>query len=399
MSENTSATVTPDASPKTRSSLAHRLYVGDLSYDFVPKWKRWFMISGALLAISLIALVVRPLNLSIDFKGGTQFVVPTTVTASSIDDYRRTVQALGLPDMADVKVSTVGTNQVDVQVRSLGAEELGKVRTALAGKANVEPTQVANSLIGASWGQQITQAGLIALAVFLALVSLMIWIYFRDWKMSVAAITGLLHDLLLTIGVFAVLQFAFSPASLIGMLTILGYSLYDNVVVFDKVRENVKDITKQNRTYSQAANTAVNQVLVRSLNTTIIGVLPVAAILFAGTFILGTGPLKDLGLALFVGMIAGAYSSVFIATPILCLMREAEPAMKEHVARLARRASRKASVVPNAPIVTPAAAPAAVARLAAIQAESLASVEAAFTQPAGERVQPSRVSRANRKKP
>ena len=310
---------------------------------------------------------------------------------------QRILKNYRVDDMADIKVSTVGTSQVDVQVRSLSAEELGKVRTALATKANIAPASVANSLIGASWGQQITQAGLFALAWFLALVSLMIWLYFRDWKMSVAAIVGLLHDLLLTLGVFAVLQFAFSPASLIGMLTILGYSLYDNVVVFDKVRENVKDITKQNRTYSEAANTSVNQVLVRSLNTTIIGVLPVAAILFAGTFILGTGPLKDLGLALFVGMIAGAYSSVFIATPILCLMREAEPAMKEHVARLARRAARKATVVPSAPIVTPTAG--AVAGLAAVPAEQLPKVDAVFAQPPGARVQPSHKSRADRKKP
>ena len=397
MTDTSNATTGTPQAEKSKKSLAHRLYVGEFSYAFVSNWKRWFIISGALLAISLLALVVRPLNLSIDFKGGTQFVVPTAVTASSIDDYRRTVQAVGLPDMADIKVSTVGTSQVDVQVRSLSAEELGKVRTALATKANIAPASVANSLIGASWGQQITQAGLFALAWFLALVSLMIWLYFRDWKMSVAAIVGLLHDLLLTLGVFAVLQFAFSPASLIGMLTILGYSLYDNVVVFDKVRENVKDITKQNRTYSEAANTSVNQVLVRSLNTTIIGVLPVAAILFAGTFILGTGPLKDLGLALFVGMIAGAYSSVFIATPILCLMREAEPAMKEHVARLARRAARKGTVVPSAPIVTPTAG--AVAGLAAVPAEQLPKVDAVFAQPPGARVQPSHKSRADRKKP
>lgn len=390
----TEPTAAPAASRK--QSLAHRLYVGELSYDFVSRWKRWFAISGTLLAIAVLALALRGLNLSIDFRGGTQFVVPTTVTATSIDDYRRTVQAVGLPDMADIHVSTVGANQVDVQVRSLNAEELGKVRQALAQRAGLEPAQVANNLIGASWGQQITQSGLVALAVFLALVSLLIWVYFRDWKMSVAAIAGLLHDLLLTVGVFAALQFAFSPASLIGMLTILGYSLYDNVVVFDKVRENVRDIGKQNRTYSQAANTAVNQVLVRSINTTIIGVLPVAAILFAGTFILGTGPLKDLGLALFVGMIAGAYSSVFIATPLLCLMREAEPAMKEHRARLARRAARKAAQVPVAPIATEGAAPVAAAALAAVPAEALLAEPGVR---AGQRTQPRHESRADRKRP
>lgn len=390
-----SATDTTVETPKAeRGSLAHRLYTGQLSYDIVPKWKRWFILSGVLLAISLVALATRGLNLSIDFRGGTQFVVPTAVTATSIDDYRRTVQALNLPDMAEVHVSTVGTNQVDVQVRSLNPEELGKVRTALAAKANLQPAQVTNSLIGASWGQQITQAGIIALLVFLALVSLMIWIYFRDWKMSVAAISGLIHDLIMTLGVFAVLQFAFSPASLIGILTILGYSLYDNVVVFDKVRENVKDITRQDRTYSEAANTSVNQVLVRSINTTIIGVLPVAAILFAGTFILGTGPLKDLGLALFVGMITGAYSSVLIATPVLCLMREAEPAMKEHRERLARRVTRRKTTVPSAPLAAVTVEPGA--SLKAVPADAVGDVPTAF--PTVGRTQPSRSTRADRKK-
>lgn len=381
---------------KKKASLTHRLYTGELAYDFVGHWKRWFIISGALLVIAVLMLAVRGLNLSIDFRGGTQFVVPTPVTATSIDDYRRTVQALNLPAMGEVHVSTVGSNQVDVQVRSLNAEELGTVRAALAAEAGLQPAEVANSLIGASWGQQITQAGLIALVVFLVLVSLMIWIYFRDWKMSVAAIVALLHDLLLTVGIFALLQFAFSPASLIGMLTILGYSLYDTVVVFDKVRENVKDITHQDRTYAQAANSAVNQVLVRSINTTIIGVLPVAALLFAGTFILGTGPLKDLGLALFVGMIAGAYSSVFIAAPLLVLMRESEPGMKEHRERLARRVSRRSTPAPAAPLV---AVEASGEGLAVRPADDLPAIETTFTQPPGSRQQPSRSSRAQRKKP
>ncbi len=384
-----------------RMGLTHRLYTGQLSFEFVSHWKRWFIFSGVLILIAGLALAVFRLNLSIDFRGGTAFTVPTTVTATSIDDYRRVAQGAGLSGMADIQVSTVGDKQVRVETRSLDADELGTMRSALAQEAGLPPDQVANSLIGASWGQQITQQGLIALVVFLVLVSLMIWAYFRDWKMSVAAIVALLHDLIVTLGVFAILQFAFSPASLIGMLTILGYSLYDTVVVFDKVRENVRGLEKQNRSYAEAANAAVNQVLVRSINTTIIGVLPVAALLFAGTFILGVGPLKDLGLALFVGMIAGAYSSVFIATPLLVLMREAEPGMKEHRARLARRTARKAAHVPSVPLATAGAAPVAADLLAAVPADSL-PVDTAFRQPpapAPERHQPSRTSRAERKKP
>ena len=204
--------------------------------------------------------------------------------------------------------------------------------------------QVAYSLIGASWGGQITDRALIALGVFLLLVTLVIWAYFRNWKMSVAALIALLHDLVLTIGIYALVGFTVTPATVIGVLTILGYSLYDTVVVFDKVRENIRDLTSSARqTYSEAANLAVNQVLVRSINTTIIGVLPVAALLFAGAFILGEGPLKDLALALFVGMISGAYSSIFIATPLLAQFKEREPEMQKLAKRvLARRAKTDA---------------------------------------------------------
>jgi preprotein translocase subunit SecF len=162
-----------------------------------------------------------------------------------------------------------------------------------------------------------------------------------------------LHDLVITIGIYALIGFSVTPATMIGVLTILGYSLYDTVVVFDKIRENTHEITNSRLTYSVAANNAVNQTLVRSLNTTIIGVLPVAALLFTGWFILGTGPLKDLGLALFVGMIAGAYSSVFIASPLLAQMREADPDMVEHRERLARRAARATEKSVHKPKVKP----------------------------------------------
>ena len=234
-----------------------------------------------------------------------------------------------------------------MQTRTLDpVNEVPKVRTAIANEAGVPSNEVAYSLIGASWGGQITDRALIALGVFLLLVTLVIWAYFRNWKMSVAALVALLHDLVLTVGIYALVGFTVTPATVIGVLTILGYSLYDTVVVFDKVRENVRDLTSSARqTYSEAANLAVNQVLVRSINTTIIGVLPVAALLFAGAFILGEGPLKDLALALFVGMISGAYSSIFIATPLLAQLKEREPEMQKLTKRvLARRAKSEAKV-------------------------------------------------------
>jgi len=195
-------------------------------------------------------------------------------------------------------------------------------------------------------------------------------------------LVALLHDLIVTIGIYALVGFTVSPSTVIGVLTILGYSLYDTVVVFDKVRENVQDIDKRDYTFAEGANRAVNQVLVRSINTTIVGVLPVAALLFAGAFVLGSGPLEDLGLALFVGMIVGAYSSIFIATPVFTQLREHEPAMKEHTARVLRRRERAAQKAPQVTAET-------------VAAEGPRDVT---TITGGDRHQPRRFTRAERKK-
>jgi len=277
------------------------------------------------------------LDLGIEFRGGSDFQVPTAVTATTVTDYREAVLATGVPSLDSTVVTTIGDTKVRVQTRSLSVSEQKTVRAAIAAKAGKSSDEVAYQIIGASWGRQITQQAALALVVFLVLVGLLIWIYFRDAKMSLAALGALLHDLIITIGVYALVGFTVTPATMIGVLTILGYSLYDTVVVFDKIRENVAAMEIDKRTYSEAANHAVNQVLVRSLNTTIIGVLPVAALLFAGVFVLGSGPLEDLGLALFVGMIAGAYSSIFIASPLLTQLRESEPEMKAHRERVERR--------------------------------------------------------------
>jgi preprotein translocase subunit SecF len=328
-----------EAKPK-RVSIAHRLYTGEVSYDFVAKRKRWYTISAAALLISLVALIFNGLNWGIEFRGGVEFQAPVTVSSQTVEQVRSAVDDLKLEGQDDISVTTIGTSQVRVQTQPLGTEQVTKVKQAIGSAVGIAADDVTYSEIGASWGQQITTQALIALAVFLVLVMLFIWIYFRNFKMSISAIVALLHDLVITVGVYALVGFTVTPATMIGVLTILGYSLYDTVVVFDKIRENTKDLTSSRLTYSDASNTALNQVLVRSINTTVIGVLPVAALLFTGWFVLGTGPLKDLGLALFVGMIAGAYSSIFIATPLLAQMREADPDMKEHRARLARRKTR-----------------------------------------------------------
>ena len=325
---------------RRRNSLAHRLYTGDLSYEFVGRRRLWYIISGTLIVISLLALAVRGLNLGIEFKGGVDFTVTSPATSVSVNDMRVAVLDSSVQHLDGTTVLSVGGNQLRIETRSLSATEVATVRTAIAKHAGVTSDKVAYNLIGPSWGKQITTKAVQALVVFIVLVMLLIWIRFRDWKMSVSAIVALFHDLILTVGIYALVGFTVTPSTLIGVLTILGYSLYDTVVVFDKVSENVTDLRRGNRTYSMAANDAVNQVLVRSLNTTIIGVLPVAAILFAGAVYLGSGPLEDLGLALFVGMISGAYSSIFIATPLLAQNKEREPEMRKLRQALARREAK-----------------------------------------------------------
>ena len=327
------------------SQFGHKLYTGEVSYNFVAKRRRWYVISAILMIVSIASIGVRGMQWGIEFEGGADFQVQATVTDQTVSQFTDAVTNSGVPDLTEASVTTIGSNQVRIQTRTLDpVAEVPKVRAAIAEEAGVSTDEVAYSLIGASWGGQITDRALIALGVFLLLVTLVIWAYFRNWKMSIAALVALLHDLVLTIGIYALVGFTVTPATVIGVLTILGYSLYDTVVVFDKVRENVRDLTSSARqTYSEAANLAVNQVLVRSINTTIIGVLPVAALLFAGAFILGEGPLKDLALALFVGMISGAYSSIFIATPMLAQFKEREPEMQKLTKRvLARRAKTEA---------------------------------------------------------
>jgi preprotein translocase subunit SecF len=323
--------------------LGHRLYTGEISYDFIARRRRWYLLSAVLLLVSIGALGIFKLDFGIEFEGGADFRATTTVNSQTVDDMRGALEQTGIPDLDDATINTIGSNQVRVQTRTLDAtNEVPKVRAAIGEQAGVPSDQVAYSLIGASWGKQITERAVIALVVFLVLVGLMIWIYFRDGAMSAAALVALGHDLILTVGIYALVGFTVTPATLIGVLTILGYSLYDTVVVFDKVRENVRGLRSgSSRTYSEAANLAVNQVLVRSINTTVIGVLPVAALLFAGAVILGEGPLKDLALALFVGMISGAYSSIFIATPLLAQIKERSPDMQKLAARVATRRGKE----------------------------------------------------------
>ncbi len=331
---------------KTKLGLAHRLYTGQVSYDFVKNRKLWYTVSAVVLIISILALVIRGLTLGIEFQGGTDFQAPMKVTSATVTDVRQAVDGFDVPDLS-AQVFTIGDDAVRIQTRVLTPEETSTVRASIVELTGADPSEVTYNAIGASWGQQVSQKAGIALVVFVVLVMLLIWVWFRDWKMSVAAILALAHDLVVTVGIYALVGFTVTPATVIGVLTILGYSLYDTVVVFDKIKENVTGLTETTKTYSDAANLGINQVLVRSINTTIIGVLPTAALLVAGSILHG-GPLQDLGLALFIGMIAGAYSSIFIATPILTTLKEREPEQIAHRATIERRVER-AAVKANRP--------------------------------------------------
>jgi len=239
------------------------------------------------------------------------------------------VKATNIAEIGDPVVTTINNERVRVQTKPLTQEQVPVVRKAIAAAAGIPADQVTSQQIGASWGEQIANKAIIALLVFIALVFVVIWAYFREPKASLAAIIALAHDVLITVGLYALIGFDVTPATVIGVLTILGYSLYDTVVVFDKIRENTRGITGSNRlTYSDATNLAVNQTIVRSINTTLIALLPVGSILVVGTWVLGSGPLKDLSLALFVGIAVGAYSSIFIAPALLALFKEREPGMQ-----------------------------------------------------------------------
>ncbi len=315
-----------------------RLYRGDVSIDFIGKRRLFYLISASAIVISLIAIFAIGLNYSVEFKGGSIFqfkAAGTTVT--QVD---AAAKAGGAPDDPIVQQLTGGgVPGWQVQTQPLTNKQVTSIQDSLASRYGLTPDDISVNSIGPSWGKDISQKALEGLIFFLVAIVLYLTIAF-EWKMAASAIIKLLHDILIAVGIYALVGFEVSPASVIGLLTILGYSLYDTVVVFDKVRENTAGLLGGARmTYSQSANLAVNQTLVRSINTAIIGLLPVAAILFVGAGLLGAGTLKDLALVLFVGMLVGTYSSICIATPILAGLKEREPQYQALARRVAARQS------------------------------------------------------------
>jgi preprotein translocase subunit SecF len=323
-------------------SFATRLYRGEVSFEFIRSRRRWYAVSGLVLLISILSLVFRGLTPSVDFKGGDVFQLARN--GHSIADVNAAMNSVGVtPEV--VQITGSGSDaRFRIETKTLSQsgknDDVDKVAGALATKIGVKPADVNIQTVGSTWGSQITHKAVVSLVVFLIAVIIYLSIRF-EWKMALGAIIALLHDLLITAGIYSLVGFEVSPSTVIALLTILGYSLYDTVVVFDKVRENTIGLAGGSRmTYSQAANLAVNQTLVRSINTSIIALLPVAGLLIIGAGLLGAGSLKDLALALLIGLASGAYSSIFIATPLVVDFKEREPAMRALSRRVAARQSK-----------------------------------------------------------
>ena len=303
------------------------LYTGKRSIDFVGKRKITFAIAAALIVLSaLIPLLRGGFNLGIEFTGGSEF----QVSAPASTDQTIATDVVQAHTETPARVQELGDGSMRVQTDPLTAEQNAQVRSELAAGYSVDEESVAVSTIGPSWGADITKQMLIGLAIFLVLASVFMAIYFRTWKMSLAAMLALLHDLVVTAGIYALTGVEVTPAAVIGFLTILGYSLYDTVVVFDKIRENTEHLDTSERTFAGAVNLAINQTLVRSINTSVVALLPVAGILFIGSIIMGAGTLRDISLALFIGMIVGALSTIFLAGPLYAQLRMNEPRIREH---------------------------------------------------------------------
>ena len=327
------------------SGLGGRLYRGESSFDFIGKRKMWYSFSGLLILASAATLFTQGLHLGIEFKGGSSFTV--TSPAASVSSAESAVSEAGIT--SQIIVQKIGDSKVRIQTGALTSAQSKAVEAALTQTFSVAIESIDTQLVGPSWGKEITKKALYGLFAFLIVIMLFLAMAFEP-KMAIAAIVAVVHDVFITVGIYALVGFDVTPATIIGFLTILGYSLYDTVVVFDKVRENTKGIAASGKsTYSQAANLAVNQTLVRSFNTSLIALLPVGSILFVGAGLLGAGTLKDLSLALFIGLATGTYSSIFIATPILAALREREPAMQALAKRVGNRGDKP---VTNSPVAS-----------------------------------------------
>jgi preprotein translocase subunit SecF len=348
-----SGTTQSGSTPRDGASFFSRLYTGTGAFDVVGRRKTWYLLFGVLVLVCVGSIVFRGFNLGIDFTGGTQVQFPAAGVGApaTVEDVRDVYEeAIGQEPAA---VQTVGQGaRASVLIRSepLDAGQIITLRQALFDRfqplgSDGQPSVSAISItdVSGTWGGQITRQALIALAVFLVLVTIFLAFYFER-AMAVAALVALVHDVVVTMGIYSLVGFEVTPATVIGLLTILGFSLYDTVVVFDKVKENTRGLLGlTRRTYAEAANLALNQTLMRSINTSLIAVLPVLGLMVVGVGLLGVGTLGDLALVQIVGILAGAASSVLLATPILVDIKQRDPRIRDQARRVAARRARQAA--------------------------------------------------------
>ena len=335
-----------------KSGLADRLYRGEANLNIVGRRNTWFIAVAIMVLVALGSFLIRDFHLGIEFSGGTQIIMPASIGSQTDaqNAVQRALETAGVQKDTQVSAAQRVGNATDatysVRTSSLSQEQSSAVKAALATDLGVPPEQISDNRVSAAWGGQVTRQALIGLGIFLVLVMAYLVIRF-EWRMAVASVSSLLLDLVLTAGVYSLVGFEVTPSTVIGFLTILGFSLYDVVVVFDKVQENTRGITaSSSQTYAEATNLAVNQTLMRSINTGLVALLPVGGLLFIGAGLLGAGTLKDLGLVLFVGMGLGVLSSIMFASPLLTALKDREPRIKAHNARvLARRAAARSGDV------------------------------------------------------
>jgi preprotein translocase subunit SecF len=341
-------------------SALSKLYRGETRIDFIGTRKRWYLASLILIVLCVLSMLFRGFNIGIDFKGGTQFQVRAANTSLTTKQVEQAMSTTGHPaEGAAQEVGSGSTRQIVVKTKELTLTDQTAVQNKLTSALKLDPKSKSISVdeVSSSWGKEITTKAVEGLIIFLIVVFAYITIRF-EWKMAVAALAALLHDMVIAAGIYSIVGFELTPSTIVGLLTILGFSLYDTVVVFDKVGENSRDLLATARmTYAEAANLAVNQTLMRSINTSLISLLPVAGLLFVGAGLLGVGTIKDLALILFVGLAVGAYSSLFLATPVVVDLKEREQPYRSLTKRV--QAKRSSQRLASEPVLAGTTAPVA----------------------------------------
>ncbi|MEU8013281.1 protein translocase subunit SecF [Micromonospora parva] len=342
------------------NGLASRLYNGEAGLNIVGRRKLWFGVAGVLILIAILSFSIRGFSLGIEFAGGNSFQVPASV--GTLDDAEREVNSALAAENTGVEVATTqkvggpGGDSYELRTPQLTADQATAVKAQIAEDLGINADEISSNQVSEAWGSQVTERAVLGLVIFIALV--MVYLILRfEWRMAVAAVASLIMNLVLTAGIYSLVGFEVTPSTIIGFLTILGFALYDVVVVFDKVQENTRGITaNNNQTYGEASNLAINQSLMRSLNTSVVALLPVGGLLFIGAGLLGAGTLKDLGLVLFVGMAVAFLTSILVATPLLALLKNYDPRIQAHNKRvLSRRGAVARGEVPGKGATRPAA--------------------------------------------